>query len=88
MLAQRGSRENAKGRQDAITMIPGEKPKKILTEKVITCIDEYLGKTFSCRYCKFKLKFLGFQFTILTPFSFSGITDFYGVRGNHINCCP
>ena len=61
MLAQRGSRENAKGRQDAITMIPGEKPKKILTEKVITCIDEYLGKTFSCRYCKFKLKFFWFS---------------------------
>ena len=31
-------------------MIPGEKPKKILTEKVITCIEEYLGKTFARRY--------------------------------------
>ena len=52
MIAQRGSRENAKGRQDAITMIPSEKPKKILTENVITCIEEYLGKTLMSLCCK------------------------------------
>ena len=78
MLAQRGSRENEKGRQDAITMIPGEKPKKILTEKVIPCIEEYLGKTFSCRYAvNSKVLWL----SIYIYFLLKECTDFYVVRG-------
>ena len=59
-------------------MIPGKKPKKILTEKVITCIEEYLGKTFSCRYAiNSKVLWL----SIYIYFLLKGCSDFSVARG-------
>ena len=53
-------------------------PKKILTEKVITCIEEYLGNTFSCRYAvNSKVLWL----SIYIYFLLKECTDFYVVRG-------
>ena len=61
-------------------MIPGEKPKKILTEKVITCIEAYLGKTSLCR-CAVNSKVLWLSICINISFFLKECTDFYGVRG-------
>ena len=65
--SQQGSRENAKEWHEAIgktlTTWPSVNPKKILTTKVITCIEEYSGETFSFLYRKFNS--FGGVFTVL-----------------------